>query len=182
MKYLLWVDLEMTGLDPAENRIIECAGIVTDLAFDQLATFHRIVYQPADVLAKMDDWNVRTHTESGLLNAIPGGTPLQHVEQELTTLVSRFWPEGMAVLAGNSIHQDRKFIDRYMPAFANLLHYRMIDVSAFKQVFKSLYHVEYQKENVHRALDDIRASIAELRYYLSFVRAPNVASSTDPPS
>lgn len=169
MKHILWVDLEMTGLDPETCVIIEIAAIITDLEFTPLAEYEAIVYQPPEQLAGMDDWNVNTHTQSGLLAKIPSGKPLSQVEQELGELLDSIFAGEPAVLAGNSIHQDRKFIDRYMKTFASKLSYRMLDVSAFKLVFKNLYDVNFAKENNHRALEDIQASINELRHYLTFV-------------
>lgn len=169
MQRILWADLEMTGLDPNQHVIIEIAAIVTDLQLENLASFHAIVFQPASELEKMDQWNRDTHGASGLLAQIPAGRPVDEVDRDLLAFVNAAFDDEPVVLAGNSIHQDRKFIDGQMPLLASRLHYRMIDVSSFKQVFRHLYAVEYPKENGHRALDDIQASINELRHYLQFV-------------
>lgn len=173
MQKIFWADLEMTGLDVVENKIIECAGIVTDLAMNTLDSFETVVFQPPEELAKMDEWNVRTHGESGLLARIPQGKPLDVVEEEvLVFLKQHFSEDDRPVLAGNSIHQDRKFIDRYMPRLSEFLHYRMIDVSAFKQIFNHLYGIKMAKSERHRALEDITESIAELQYYLRYIKVP----------
>lgn len=182
MEYIFWVDLEMTGLDPEVHQIIEFAGIITDLSFTELATIHHVVFQPKDELDKMDEWNQRTHSDSGLLAEIPSGRPLAEVEGDALRLLTTYFPEGGAVLAGNSIHQDRKFIDRYMPELSKQLHYRMLDVSSFKQVFKFIYNLPFEKDNSHRALDDIRASIRELQFYQTFIRIPAGQQPTGPAS
>ncbi len=172
MKNIFWVDLEMTGLDPYESVILEFAGIVTDLELNQLHRYQAVVQQPQSELAKMNEWNTKTHSESGLLELVPNGKALETVEQEIIDFIHTHFGEDKPILAGNSIHQDRKFIDRYMKRLANNLHYRMIDVSSFKQVFRYLYNIEFSKANTHRAFEDISASIEELKHYLSFINIP----------
>ena len=172
MDKIFWVDLEMTGLDPKTTVIIEFAGIITDMNLKKIDTYHAVVFQPPEELAKMDSWNVSTHGQSGLLEKIPNGKPLTTVEREVIRFLKPHFSEEKPVLAGNSIHQDRKYIDRYMKKLSQFLHYRMIDVSSFKQVFNHLYHITYPKQNSHKALEDIEASIAELSFYLSFVKVP----------
>ena len=172
MKKIFWVDLEMTGLDPYEAVIIEFAGIVTDLELREIADYQAVVFQPPEELNKMNEWNVTTHGASGLLDLIPNGKPLAQVEQEIISFIANQFGDEKPVIAGNSIHQDRKFIDRYMKDLADHLHYRMIDVSAFKQVFKHLYGVDVVKKNPHRALDDIKSSISELKEYLGYINIP----------
>ncbi len=170
MKKLLWVDMEMTGLDEKVHHILEVAAIVTDLDFNPLEEYHRVVHQPPEILGLMDDWCTRTHGESGLTAAIPNGTPLPAVEKEILGLLDRhFGSNDRVVLAGNTIGQDRKFIDRYLLGFQKRLHYRMIDVSSFKEIFRDKYGVKFEKANKHRAIDDIHESIRELKLYLSFV-------------
>lgn len=167
---LLWVDLEMTGLDENIHHIIEVAAIVTDFNFEPLEQYHRVVFQPPEVIALMDEWCVKTHGDSGLTAAIPGGTPLATVETELCELIKRhFNSKDRPVLAGNSINNDRRFIDKYLVKFASRLHYRMIDVSSFKEIFREKYGVTFKKANSHRAVDDILESINELKTYLSYV-------------
>lgn len=172
MQNIFWVDMEMTGLDPKENVIIEFAHIITDLKLNPLDQYHAVIYQPQSELDKMDEWNMRTHGESGLTAKIPQGKPLAEVESEVIDRLKHFFPEEKPILAGNSIHQDRKFIDTYTKRLASLLHYRMIDVSSFKQIYKHCFQLTYQKETPHRALDDIQASIDELKFYMSYVNLP----------
>jgi oligoribonuclease len=172
-KPLLWVDLEMTGLDEQTDSILEVAAVLTDIELKPLAEFHRIVYQPAEVLESMNDWCKKTHGESGLTAAVPKGTPLAAVEKELNALLDQHYSTGdRIVLAGNSVGNDRRFIDRYMPELAKRLHYRLIDVSSFKEIFRERYRINFPKGNAHRAVDDIHESIRELAHYLSFVQIP----------
>ena len=172
-KRLLWIDLEMTGLDETQDSILEVAAIVTDVALKPLEELHRVVFQPPAVLESMNDWCKKTHGESGLTAAVPNGTQLPQVEKELLDLISRHFSEkDRPVLCGNSINNDRRFIDRHMQALSRRLHYRMIDVSSFKEVFRDRYAVEFKKKNTHRAVDDILESIRELEHYLSFVSIP----------
>jgi len=173
MKNLLWVDLEMTGLDEKIDHILEVAAVVTNAELKTLEEYHRVVFQPAEVLAGMNDWCKKTHGESGLTKAVPQGTPLGVVEKELLALCSRhFGDKDRIVLAGNSVGNDRRFIDAYTPLFAKRLHYRLIDVSSFKEVFRERWGVQFEKKNAHRAVDDIHESIRELAHYLSFVTVP----------
>ena len=171
MKKLLWIDMEMTGLDPEIERVIEVAAIVTDLDFKTLESYHSVIKQPQAFLDNMDEWNRKHHGESGLLAKVPLGAEPHQVEKELCELVQRHYgPEERAVLAGNSIFQDRKFIDLYFKDLARLLHYRMMDVTAWKIIMNAKYHVEYQKRDSHRALEDIQESIEELKTFLKFVK------------
>lgn len=170
MERIFWADLEMTGLDPEQSVIIEFAAIVTDLNFKELGSYHSVVYQPPSLLEGMDEWNTRTHTESGLLAGIPNGKKLELVESELLAFIDEHFKEENPVLAGNSIHQDRKFIDRYMPRLSKRLHYRLLDVSSFKLIYNHLYQVRFTKQNTHRAVDDIHESINELKHYLGYVK------------
>ncbi len=163
----------MTGLDDVQDKIIEVAVVVTDLDFNELEAYHRVVFQPADVVAGMNDWCKEHHGKSGLTAEIPGGTPLAEVEKELIALAGRHYsPKTRIVIAGNSIGNDRRFIDRYLPEFTKLLHYRMIDVSSFKEIYREKYKLNFNKANAHRALGDIYESIKELKFYLSFVQIP----------
>jgi oligoribonuclease len=168
---LLWIDMEMTGLDVEKEAIIEVAAIVTDLDFKALDTYETVVNQPRTYIDKMDDWNREHHTASGLVAKIPRGKPQHEVEEDLIKLVQKHWPkiekkEDKVILAGNSIMQDRLFINRYLPKFAELLHYRMLDVSSYKIIFNNKYNLKYEKKNSHRALNDIQESIDELKFYL----------------
>ena len=173
MKPLFWIDLEMTGLDDLKDHILEVAVVVTDLEFKPREEYHRVVYQPAEVVENMNDWCKKTHGESGLTAAIPGGTPLATVETELLALLDRHYGKSeKVVLAGNSVGNDRRFVDRCLPEVAKRLHYRLVDVSSFKEIFREKYNIHLNKGNAHRAVDDIYESIRELQHYLSFVHIP----------
>lgn len=170
-KLLLWLDLEMTGLDETRDQILEVAAAITDFELTEKARFHRVVFQPPEVVQGMNDWCKKTHGESGLTAAIPGGTPLPQVESELLAWLDESFPKDeRMVLAGNSIHNDRRFIDRYLAAFASRLHYRMIDVSSYKEIFRERFGVHFKKGNSHRAIEDVFESVNELKHYLSFVQ------------
>lgn len=170
-KRLFWVDLEMTGLDDTVDTILEVAIVVTDIELKPLESYHKVVYQPPQVLEAMNDWCKKTHGESGLTAAIPGGTPLATVEKEIIELIQRHYgSRDRVVLVGNSIGNDKRFIDRYMPEVAKRLHYRVVDVSSFKEIFRDRYGIQFEKKNTHRAVDDIHESIHELEHYLSFVK------------
>jgi oligoribonuclease len=171
MKRLFWIDLEMTGLDEINDKILEVAIVITDLDFKPIEEYHRVVFQTPEVLSNMNDWCKKTHGESGLTAAVPNGTPLETVENEILELASRHFPgQDRIVLAGNSVGNDKRFIDRYMPNMAKRLHYRLIDVSSFKEVFREKYNLAFHKKNAHRAVDDIYESIRELTFYLSYVK------------
>lgn len=177
-KRLLWIDLEMTGLDDQKDQILEVAAVVTDLELKPLEEFHRVVYQPPEVLAAMNDWCKKTHGESGLTAACASGTPLLEVERELLALLGRHYASNdRPVICGNSIGNDRRFIDRYCPEIARRLHYRMIDVSSFKEIYRERWGIEFKKKNAHRAVDDILESIRELEHYLSYVKIPSQESA-----
>ena len=173
---IVWMDMEMTGLDPGKEHIIEMATIITDGNLVEIATGPElVVHQPDEVLAAMDDWNKKHHGGSGLVARVKAST-ITDEEAEAQTLAfinAHVGPKDRPVLAGNSIHQDRRFIRRYMPLLEKRLHYRMIDVSTIKELarrwFPQLISKQPQKKETHRALDDIRESIDELRYYRAHV-------------
>ena len=167
---LLWMDMEMTGLDEKRDHILEVAAIVTDFDLNVLDEYHAVVRASEDILALMDDWCVKTHGKSGLTEASKAGTLLETVEEELMALTHKHFPESRAVLCGNSVGQDRRFIDAYMKKFSSLLHYRIIDVSSFKEIFENKFDIRMTKKESHRARDDIFESIRELKHYLSFVQ------------
>ena len=171
MAKFLWLDLEMSGLNVDSCRILECAAIVTDETWTELATHEVIVKQADAVLEAMDEWCTKTHGESGLTEAVRTGTPEPEAEANFLAFLEEHFPKDEPIiLAGNSIGQDRKFLDRYWQKVSQRLHYRMLDVSSFKLIFLNLYKKEFQKKGAHRALDDIRESIAELRYYLDYIK------------
>jgi oligoribonuclease len=163
---LLWVDLEMTGLDPAQHKIVEVAAIVTDWDFKELGSYEAIIYQPPEVLQKASPVAKQMDQASGLWDKIPHGQPEAEVQEALASFIKQYFGGQPALLAGNSIHMDRLFIRAYWPKVEQLLHYRMLDVSAWKVVMIGKYSIGYEKKEAHRALDDIRESIAELKFYL----------------
>lgn len=163
--------MEMTGLDIDKEVIIEVAAIVTDLDFRELDYYGTAVFQPQNFLESMDDWNKKTHTESGLVDLVKKGRALSDVEEDLLGLSDKHFPRSeRVVIAGNSIMQDRLFIDKYMKRFSARLHYRMVDVSSWKVIFKEKFGVAYEKKNKHRAIDDIRESMGELKHYMSKIQ------------
>jgi oligoribonuclease len=169
---LLWVDLEMTGLDPAQDLILEVAAEVTDFDFKTLASYEAIVKQPQEtVVERMQKniwWKDFPANRDEFVRKLPGGKPSEQVEQELIELVEQHFGAEPAVLAGNSIHNDRNFIKQWWPQLDLKLHYRMLDVSAWKVLMQAKYGVQFEKKEVHRAFDDIQASIAELQHYLEW--------------
>ncbi|MFP1906986.1 oligoribonuclease [Lonsdalea quercina] len=167
---LIWIDLEMTGLDPERDRIIEIATLVTDAHLNILAEGPTLaVHQPDSQLALMDDWNVRTHTGSGLVERVRASTYDENTAAQETIAFLREWvPEGKSPICGNSVGQDRRFLFRYMPELESYFHYRYLDVSTLKELarrWKPEILTGFKKQNTHQALDDIRESVAELAYY-----------------
>jgi oligoribonuclease len=173
---LLWIDMEMTGLDVNKEVVIEAACIVTDLDFKELECFETVVKQPQRYLDSMDAWNTEHHAASGLTALVPTGMEPDAVEYRITSMIDRHFPlwkddkKHRPILAGNSIMQDRLFIDKYFPKISERLHYRMLDVSSWKTIFNNKFDKVYKKQNAHRALGDIRESIGELRYYLDQIK------------
>lgn len=168
---LLWVDLEMTGLDATKDVIIEIAVEVTDTNFKALASYEALVAQPEEKLISMNPWAQAQHDSSGLTDRIrKEGKLEQDVIHELIGFIQAQFGDEPAILAGNSIHNDRIFIKKWWPEVDALLHYRMLDVTAFKIVMQMKYGVEFEKRETHRAFDDIQASIAELQYYLEWLQ------------
>ena len=168
---LVWIDLEMTGLDPKRDEIVEIACIVTEADLTELDAGVSFVVKPGDdALAGMDDFVRGMHTASGLLAEIPGGIGLDDAGAQVLSYIKQHIPlEGKAPLAGSSVYVDRGFLARYLPSIDGYLHYRLIDVSTLKELAKRWYPRVYynapEKNGNHRALGDIRESIAELRFY-----------------
>ena len=167
---LIWIDMEMTGLDPERERIIEMATIVTDSALNIVAEGPVLaIHQSDTLLAGMDSWNTRQHNASGLVERVRASTVSeQEAEQETLAFIRQYVPKGKSPLCGNSVHQDRRFLWRYMPTLEAWFHYRLLDVSTLKELalrWAPQVAAGFQKESRHRARDDILESIAELRYY-----------------
>lgn len=174
---LLWVDLEMTGLDPEEHVIIEVAAEVTDFTFKTLASYEAVIHHSDAVLANANEWAAAQHQKSGLTDRVRSSSKLEdNVRQELAAFIKAQFGDEPAILAGNSIHNDRIFIKRWWPEVDALLHYRMLDVSSLKIVMQGKHGVQFEKKDNHRAFDDIQASIVELQYYLDWL-ADNGKSS-----
>ena len=171
---LVWMDLEMTGLDPERDVIIEVAVIVTDQNLNIVAEGPDVaVYQPAALFDGMDQWCREHHTASGLWAKVQASTlSLEQAETMVLDFIRPYVGERESPLCGNSIWQDRRFIVRYMPKLDRYLHYRMIDVSTIKELVRHWYpeRCKYgEKKNEHRSLADIRESINELKHYRSVV-------------
>ncbi|OAZ92624.1 oligoribonuclease [Halomonas sp. G11] len=169
---LVWIDLEMTGLDPDKERIIEVATLVTDANLNVVAEGPVIaVKQPDSLLAQMDDWNQKTHGESGLVARVKASAvETAEAEQQTLDFLRQYVTPGSSPMCGNSIHQDRRFLEREMPALWAFFHYRNLDVSTVKELAKRWNPgalAGFKKQNVHLAMDDIKESIAELSHYRS---------------
>jgi len=166
---LVWIDLEMTGLDPDNDRIIEIATIITDSNLEITAEGPVLaIHQTDAVLAAMDEWNTRTHNETGLVQRVKASTCSEaDAEQQTLNFIQKYVPKNRSPLCGNSICQDRRFLYRYMPQLEQWLHYRNLDVSSVKELATRWMPTldPFSKRNTHRALDDIRESIEELRYF-----------------
>ncbi|WNN43932.1 MULTISPECIES: oligoribonuclease [Winslowiella] len=167
---LIWIDLEMTGLDPERDRIIEIATLVTDANLNILAEGPVIaVHQSDEQLALMDDWNVRTHTGSGLVERVKASQFDDRAAERATIEFLQQWaPANKSPICGNSVGQDRRFLFKYMPELEAYFHYRYLDVSTLKELarrWKPEILPGFKKQGTHQALDDIRESVAELAYY-----------------
>ncbi len=167
---LIWVDLEMTGLDPEKEHIIEMAAIVTDSDLNTIAESPAIViHQPDSLLNAMDKWNTSQHNSSGLVDRVKASkTTEAEAEQMMITFLKQYVPAGKSPMCGNTIYQDRRFLSRYMPELEKYFHYRLLDVSTLKELafrWAPRIYQGVQKESKHLALDDIRESIEELKYY-----------------
>ncbi|APD49678.1 oligoribonuclease [Francisella hispaniensis] len=165
---LIWIDLEMTGLDVDNCRIIEIAAIITDKDLNIIAEAEPIaIYQPDEVLATMNEWCIKTHAETGLTQRVKASTiSTEAAEQQILEFIREFVPYQSSPLCGNSIWQDRRFLAKYMPKIDDYCHYRMLDVTTLKLLNQYWGDSKgFEKKNTHKALDDIRESIAELKFY-----------------
>lgn len=171
---ILWVDLEMTGLEPTKDVILEVAAEVTDFDFKTLGGYEARVKHKRELVAERMQQNVwwKDYPENRdeFLRKLDDALPPHEVEKQLIELVQAHFGHEPAILGGNSIHNDRNFIKHWWPQLDLKLHYRMLDVSALKVFMQGKYGVEFEKREVHRAFDDIQASIAELQYYLEWFR------------
>ncbi|MFS8119457.1 MAG: oligoribonuclease [Microcoleus sp.] len=165
---LLWLDLEMTGLDDNHDRILEVAAIATDWNFKELGTYDVVVHQSDATLKTMNEWCVAQHGASGLTERVRASKISDKAAEAglLKFIDEHFSAAKPVLLAGNSIHMDRRFIVSYWPELDARLHYRMLDVSAWKLVFEGKYRSKFSKPEEHRALSDIRGSILELQHYI----------------
>lgn len=169
-QHLIWIDLEMTGLNPDSDLIIEIATVVTDKDLNILAQGPVLAIHQSDAaLAAMDDWNQKHHGQSGLIDRVKTSTVNEVEAERLTIEFLKQWvPENTSPICGNSIGQDRRFLYRYMPKLEAYFHYRNIDVSTLKELaarWAPEVKNGFNKESTHQALDDIIESIEELRYY-----------------
>jgi oligoribonuclease len=167
---LIWIDLEMTGLDPDNDRIIEIATIVTDSELNVLEEGPMIaIHQPDEVMANMDEWNTRQHGQSGLTERVKNSQyNEQQAEDETIAFLSKYVGKGKSPMCGNSICQDRRFLYRSMRQLEEFFHYRNLDVSTLKELTRRWapdVYKGFEKQGSHLAMDDIRESINELIYY-----------------
>jgi oligoribonuclease len=168
--HLIWLDMEMTGLDPEKERIIEVAVVVTDAQLEVVAEGPvLVIHQSDELLDGMDAWNKGTHGRSGLIDKVKASTITEaQAEEQLLAFLSQYVPPGKSPLCGNTISQDRRFMFAYMPRFEEFFHYRNLDVSTLKELcrrWKPEVYKGFQKKSKHEALADIYESIDELKYY-----------------
>lgn len=173
-KHLVWMDCEMTGLDPERHVLLEIATIITDYDLKIVARGPELAIKPSNAkLDQMDAWCRRTHGKSGLLDRVrEEGVSVAEAERQTLSFIRRYCYMRTAPLCGNSIGQDKRFLVKYMPKLDDFLHYRIVDVSSIKTLVSEWYDGKYKspkKAEAHRALSDIEESIAELEYYRKMV-------------
>ena len=169
---LLWIDLEMTGLEPEKDKILEVAAIATDMDLNEISTYEAVIKVDDKLIKERmvgEFWERNKESYDALVAQNENGRPANEVERELLDFLDQYFGKEI-YLAGNSIHQDRKFIEREMPELNKRLHYRMLDVSAWKIYFENALDKKFTKRDAHRALDDINGSIEELKWYLTFLK------------
>lgn len=185
---LVWLDMEMTGLQPDTDRIIEVAVVVTDAELNILTEGPvLVIHQPDSVLDAMDNWNKGTHGRSGLIDKVKASTLTEaQAEAELLAFLKRWVPAGKSPMCGNSICQDRRFMARHMPKLESFFHYRNLDVSTLKELCKRwepAIHKGFIKRQLHTALADILESVEELRYYRThFIRSSAAEAAAAAPA
>jgi oligoribonuclease len=166
---LVWIDMEMTGLDPARDHILEIALLVTDSNLNLIEEGPNLaVFQPEEILRGMDEWNTTHHGQSGLIDRVKASTEsVRSAEEKALAFAARFCQPKTSPLCGNSVWQDRRFLDRHMSELNRFFHYRIIDVSSVKELALRWYPnvAAFKKKEQHLALADIRESVEELRYY-----------------
>lgn len=171
---LIWVDLEMTGLDPEKERIIEMAMIVTDTQLNVLAEGPVIaIHQSDELLNAMDAWNTKQHNSSGLVTRVKESKVTEaEAEAMMLQFLKQHVPAGKSPMCGNTVYQDRRFLSRYMPELEKYFHYRLLDVSTLKELalrWAPEVYAGVKKESKHLALEDIRESIEEMKYYRTYL-------------
>jgi oligoribonuclease len=176
----VWIDLEMTGLDPETCGIIEIAVIITDEYLNEIDQYESVISQPTELLEQMVPFVKKMHTVNGLIKKVKASSAqLENVELEVLALLKEHIPPNKGILAGNSVWQDRRFLTKYMPKIESYLHYRQIDVSSIKVIASAWYPKDgtpLSKQSNHTALSDIRASIDELRFYQQRFFEPSKSS------
>lgn len=175
MQKILWVDLETTGLDVHGCCIVEIGAIITNNKLEEIATFQTVIYRTPNELAVMDDYVRRMHTNSGLLKEIQNSAITEYgAETDFNTFISEHFEGSKAIIAGSSVYFDKKFLDEQMETTSKKLHYRIIDVSSFKETLRIFfdYEISLGPPVNHRAMDDIRGSIREFGQYLKLIKIP----------
>ncbi|MBS1218469.1 MAG: 3-to-5 oligoribonuclease [Proteobacteria bacterium] len=167
---LIWIDMEMSGLNPETDRVLEIACVITDAQLNIVAEAPvLVIHQPDAVLDVMDNWNKSTHKKSGLIDRVRASTLSEaQAEEQMIAFLGQYVPSGVSPICGNSVHQDRRFLVRYLPKLDGYFHYRLIDVSTLKELarrWKPEVLNGMVKHGKHEALADIHESIEELRYY-----------------
>lgn len=173
---LVWIDAEMTGINPDTNTLLEIALVITDSDLNILFDGTTVtIHQSDETLAAMDDWNQEHHSQSGLIKAVKESTTtMEQAEQKLLDIIKQYCEPEKSFLAGNSIHQDRAFLRKYMPTLTEYLNHQLLDVSSIKIIKKAWYPEIpfYKKSDLHNALEDIYESIYELEHYRKFLFVP----------
>lgn len=171
-KKILWVDLETGGLDERAQPIFEVAAIVTSSCFKPLDQFHKVIFQPQEVIDKMESVARQMLTDNGLIDQLASGEPHQEVENQFLSFIEHHFGSEKARIAGNSVYRDLEFFKVWMPKVADRINHRLLDVSALKTLFQTEYGLEVEKNAPHKAMVDIQLSIKELSSYVQFIQIP----------